>query len=223
VLKSRIADSQRLLAQAMNTVHDFARELRPAMLDDLGLVPALRWYLKEYAGRTGLRTRFQGSNEERLNGEQKTVLFRVAQESLTNVARHAYAESVEIVLSPVKQGIRMRIKDDGRGFRVNRQRSRRLGLLGIEERVRLVSGSLTIDSAPGKGTTVTVEIPFEEEKAAAFPGPVQRRGRAAVPLRAQFPESAIGAGAPRLARLPPKAALKNPRSGQAMTATRTDC
>jgi signal transduction histidine kinase len=158
------------------------------MLDELGLVPALRWYLKEYAGRTGLRTRFQGSSEEGLNGEQKTVLFRVAQESLTNVARHARAASVEVVLRPVRQGIRMQIKDDGRGFRVSRQRSRRLGLLGIAERVRLVNGRLAIDSAPGKGTTVIVEIPFEEAGGPTLPGPVRRR--AAIPLSAQFPESA---------------------------------
>lgn len=86
----KIANAQRLLAQATDTVHGFARRLRPAMLDELGLLPAIRSYLKEYAELAGLQVRFQGTlAAERLNEEQKTVLFRVVHESLTNVAKHA--------------------------------------------------------------------------------------------------------------------------------------
>src|SRR5207245_2594819 len=95
LLKKKIADTQMLLARTMETLHRFARELRPAMLDELGLLPALRSYLKNFAERTGLQVMFAASPEaERLNDHQKTVVYRVAQESLTNVARHARARHV---------------------------------------------------------------------------------------------------------------------------------
>src|SRR5207302_7195885 len=99
LLRTKIADIERLLLVAMNRVHSFARELRPPVLDDLGLVPALRSYLKDYAERTGLLVHFERSAlDAPLSPEQKTVLFRVAQESLNNVARHAQATEVEISL-----------------------------------------------------------------------------------------------------------------------------
>src|SRR5262249_38899646 len=139
LLSRKIADIGSLLVGAMDTVHRFARELRPAMLDELGLVPALRSYLKEYVHRTGLPLRFRGSIDgERLNAEQKTVLFRVVQESLTNVAKHAQASRIDVTLRAASNGIRMRVKDDGRGFPVDQKRSarakKRLGLLGMRER-----------------------------------------------------------------------------------------
>ncbi len=161
-LRKRIADIGALLSGAMATIHSFARELRPTMLEELGLLPALRSYLKEYVARTGLMLRFKGSvQEEDLSAEQKTVLFRVAQESLTNVAKHAHAGQVDVTLCSVKNGIRMQIKDDGQGFVVNRQQrgKRRLGLLGMQERVGLVDGRLVVQSALGRGTIIRVEIP----------------------------------------------------------------
>ncbi len=165
LLSQKIADIGSLLVGAMDTVHRFARELRPATLDELGLLPALRSYLKEYAERTGVSVRFKGrAGVERLNAEQKTVLFRIAQESLTNVAKHAQASQLEVTLRPVRNGVRMRIKDNGKGFAMNQQRSatgkKRLGLLGMRERVRLVNGRFTVKSAPGRGTAIGVEIPF---------------------------------------------------------------
>jgi signal transduction histidine kinase len=165
LLSKKIADIGSQLVGAMDTVHKFARELRPAMLDQLGLVPALRSYMKEYAQSTGLPVRFRGSIDgERLNAEQETVLFRVVQESLTNVAKHAQASGVDVTLRTVSNGIRMRIKDNGRGFVVDRERfakgKKRLGLLGIQERLRLVDGRFEIRSSPGKGTTVEVEVPL---------------------------------------------------------------
>ena len=165
LLSKKIADIGSLLVGAMDTVHKFARELRPAMLDELGLVPALRSYVKEYAQRTGVPVRFRGTIDgERLNAEQKTVLFRVVQESLTNVAKHAHASRIDVTLRTVNSAIRMRIKDNGRGFVVDRERSargkKRLGLLGIHERLRLVDGRVELKSSPGKGTTVKVEVPL---------------------------------------------------------------
>ena len=166
-LKQKLADTQGLLTQTMETVHRFAHELRPAMLDELGLLPALRSYVKSFRKRTGLRVHFAGSDAvEHLNGEQKTVVFRVAQESLTNVAKHAHASQVDVILHHLKSGIQMQIKDNGKAFNVKRQlsakRKKRLGLLGMQERVRLVNGRFAINSAPGKGTTVRVEIPFTD-------------------------------------------------------------
>ena len=166
VMRQRLDRAQQILREASETVHRFARELRPALLDELGLLPALRSCLKAFSERTGLRVNFRGNAvAEQLNGEQKTVLFRVAQESLTNVAKHARATRVRVDLSEVKGGICMEIADDGRSFspaKVNCGNGNgRLGLLGMQERVRLVNGSFDVKPRPGKGTTVRVVIPFE--------------------------------------------------------------
>jgi signal transduction histidine kinase len=172
VLKTRVVDIQELLIGAMDRIHSFALELRPPMLDHLGLVPALRSYLKQFAERTGLLVRFEQSTREApLNEAQRTALFRVAQESLTNVAKHAQASEVEIALSNLKNGIQLRIKDNGKGFPVERHRSpaqeMRLGLLGMQERVGLVNGRFIVQSRPGKGTTVLAEVPFQNAGAEA--------------------------------------------------------
>ncbi len=173
LLSKKVADIGGLLVGAMDTVQKFARELRPTMLDELGLLPALRSYLKEYAERTGLPVRFRGCNGvEHLNFDQRTALFRIAQESLTNVAKHARASQVEVTLRPVENGIQMRIKDNGKGFEVDHQERsatgrKRLGLLGMRERVRMINGRFTVKSGPGRGTIVGVEIPFKIDKSSS--------------------------------------------------------
>ncbi|TAK99670.1 MAG: hypothetical protein EPO07_10645 [Verrucomicrobia bacterium] len=166
VLRKKIAAAQSLLTQTMDSLHRFARELRPAMLDELGLLPALRCYTKDFAERTGLRIRFEGSPEsEKLDEEQKIVVFRVTQESLTNVAKHAHADRVAVSLRKNRRALQVEIRDNGKSFKVQRQLSangrKRLGLLGMQERVRLVNGSFAIKSAPGLGTIVCVQIPFK--------------------------------------------------------------
>jgi signal transduction histidine kinase len=171
-LHNKIGNTQQLLQQTMETVHRFARELRPAMLDELGLLPALRCYLKAFALRTGLRVRFDGNPAaEKLNDEQKTVLFRVTQESLTNVARHAQASHVTVSMRALANRLRLRIKDNGKAFDVDHrfrtQGRKRLGLMGMQERVRLVNGKFAIQSSPGSGTAVRVEIPFKNGSARA--------------------------------------------------------
>jgi signal transduction histidine kinase len=165
IIQRQLSDSQCLLDETMERVHRFARELRPAMLDELGLLPALRSHLNGFTGRTGLRVHFYGSAEvEALGSDQKTVLFRVAQESLTNVAKHARASRVDVTIRKVRSGICMEVTDDGRSFREQPEHAtkgvRRLGLLGMQERARLVNGTFTIKAQPGKGTTVRVMIPF---------------------------------------------------------------
>jgi signal transduction histidine kinase len=180
LVKEKIADTQTLLAQTMETVHRFARQLRPTMLDELGLLPALRSYLKHFAERTGMQVSLAASPEvERLNDDQKTVVYRVAQESLTNVAKHAHARHVSVSLRKLARGLQVEIKDDGKAFEVDQQLSgegrKRLGLLGMRERVRLVNGRFAVKSRPGKGTTVNVEIPFKAGDMEVTRGISQRR------------------------------------------------
>jgi signal transduction histidine kinase len=162
---AKVADLQKLLEQTMETIHNFTRELRPAMLDHLGLIPALRAYVRVFSKRTGLPVRFQAAPEaEGLGMEEKTVLYRVTQEGLTNVARHARAHRAAVLIRRGDRSIRMEIQDDGRAFNVESKmgpRKTRLGLLGIQERVRLVNGQFSIESQPGKGTTLRVEIPIK--------------------------------------------------------------
>ncbi len=166
-LQQSIAATQELVARSVETVHQFARELRPSVLDDLGLVPALHTYMKSFAARTGIRTRLTACKEaDLLSVMHRTVLFRVAQEALTNVARHAEATSVEVRLQLEPGGFRLRVIDDGRSFLVERvlqaTRGQRLGLLGMRERLEMVGGRLDIESTPGSGTTIGAHIPIPD-------------------------------------------------------------
>jgi signal transduction histidine kinase len=164
-LGRNIARTQRLVEKSVDIVHRFARELRPAVLDDLGLIPALHSFMKGFTGRTRLPIRFTASAEvEQLNTTKRTVLYRVAQEALTNIAKHAAAGTVNVSLQKISGAVSLEITDDGksfpvgRGFRANKHK--RLGLVGMRERVEMVGGSFTIESAPGIGTTVRAQIPF---------------------------------------------------------------
>jgi signal transduction histidine kinase len=163
-LAHNIARTQQAVEKSVDIVHRFARELRPAVLDDLGLIPALHSFMKNFTTRTGVRSHLTAfAGVEQLETARRTVLFRVAQESLTNVARHAKASRVEVSLQNQPDGICMKIKDDGRSFQVDRtlhaNGGKRLGLLGMRERVEMVGGTFCVESAPGQGTTVRVEIP----------------------------------------------------------------
>jgi signal transduction histidine kinase len=135
------------------------------VLDDLGLIPALHSFAKLFSQRTRVRVHLKAfAGVEQLDIAKRTVLYRVAQEALTNVARHAKASHVEIALQQLADGIGMKIKDDGISFSVEQQLhakgGKRLGLLGMRERVEMVGGTFGIESAPGQGTTIQVEIPF---------------------------------------------------------------
>lgn len=158
----KAATAQQLVEQTLQAVHNFARELRPAMLDDLGLVPALRSYVQSFSERAGLPVDFKAEPiAEDLGSEEKIVLYRVAQEGLTNVARHAQATKVELILRATRVALRLEIKDDGKAFSPRAAgRQQRLGLLGIQERVRLVNGTFHIDSREGVGTALRVDLPL---------------------------------------------------------------
>jgi signal transduction histidine kinase len=164
-LDRNIARTQRLVEKSVNIVHQFARELRPAVLDDLGLIPALHSFMKNFTTRTGVRTHLTAFAEvEQLDTAKRTVLYRIAQESLTNVARHAKASRADVSIQKLPDGIGMKIKDDGKSFRVESvlqgRTGKRLGLLGMRERVEMIGGTFGIESAPGQGTIVQVAIPF---------------------------------------------------------------
>lgn len=164
-LSTKITRTQRLVEKSVDIVHRFARELRPAALDDLGLIPALHSVMKNFMRETGIRaslTAFAGVEE--LSSIKRTVLYRVAHEALGNVARHAHASRVEVNIRGLPNAVRMDIRDNGKGFEIERDvfgsKSKRLGLLGIRERVEMVGGNFTVKSAPGKGTTIRAQIPF---------------------------------------------------------------
>jgi signal transduction histidine kinase len=156
--------TQRLVEKSVDIVHRFARELRPTALDDLGLIPALHSFMKSYTRNTGILTGLTAwAGVEKLNSERRTVLYRVAQEALTNVSRHAKAKRVDIIIRELPSGIEMSIKDDGKSFLVDHalegHGSKRLGLLGMRERIEMVGGAFSIRSLPGHGTTVCTQIP----------------------------------------------------------------
>src|SRR5664280_26158 len=173
----KIARTQLLVGKSVDIVHRFARELRPAVLDDLGLIPALHSFMIDFAARTGVHTCLTAfARVEKMDIAKRTVLFRVAQEALTNVARHAHASRVEVKLQKLPDGICMQIKDDGKSFQVQPALlvggSKRLGLLGMRERVEMVGGAFGVESAPGQGTTIQVEIPFAKVRK----GPLKKSG-----------------------------------------------
>ncbi len=164
-LREKITLTQRLVENSVNAVHRYARELRPAVLDDLGLIPALHAYCRNLAERKKFKiqlTAFAGVED--LADAKRTVLFRVAQEALTNVARHARATHVKMTITPITGAVRMEISDNGQSFQVDKVlgalNPKRLGLVGMRERIEMVGGNLAIESKPGHGTTVRAEIPL---------------------------------------------------------------
>ncbi|MGA2801491.1 MAG: ATP-binding protein [Verrucomicrobiota bacterium] len=166
-LKKTISRTQRLVEKSVNTVHRFALELRPTLLDDQGLIPALHSYMKDFTKQTGIHihfTTFTSSWIEQLDSTRRTVLYRVAQSALTNIAQHAQASRVKVSIRKLRDAIRLEIHDDGKGFEVDHvlfvKRHKRLGLLGMRERVEMVGGSFAVESAPGKGTTIRAQIPL---------------------------------------------------------------
>ncbi len=155
-----IQEARNSAEEIVDEVRRLSRDLRPSILDDLGLVPAVRWLVKDLEQRTDIRTRLlTPDSDRRIARDAELALFRIAQEALHNVERHARASEVVIVLRIDDQGARLTIKDDGRGMEIvdtsaGAAVSGKLGLLGMYERARLCGGQLAISSAPGQGTSV---------------------------------------------------------------------
>ena len=168
-LEKKISRTQHLVEQSVNIVHRFARHLRPTVLDDLGLIPALHSLVKDFTKQTGILVRcttFAGV--EQLNSAKRTVFYRVVQSALANVAQHSKANRVQVSIRKLRDTVRMDITDNGTGFEVERvlfaKRGQRLGLLGMRERVEMVGGSFSVESTPGKGTTIRAQIPLANGK-----------------------------------------------------------
>jgi len=168
-LQTKIASIQQLVEKSVSAVHQFARDLSPAMLDDLGLIPALQALMKTMAARKKIRIQLNAfAGVEAMEEIRRIVLYRVVQEALTNVTRHAKASQVTVKIHELGNTIRTEVHDNGKSFRVDRvlesTTTKRLGLLCMRERVEMVGGTLNIESAPGYGTTVRVGIPFSAKE-----------------------------------------------------------
>lgn len=158
-LRRRLESIRQLAEHSINAVRNMALLLRPSMLDDLGLVPALQWQAREVTQRTGVKVRVsaQGLTED-LPDEHKTCVYRVVQEALNNSVRHAQARGVRIEVTGQDRAIQVLVQDDGQGF--DPSQCQGLGLLGMAERVRHAGGEIDLDAGPGRGTTVRVKLPL---------------------------------------------------------------
>ncbi|MDO8716461.1 MAG: histidine kinase [Dehalococcoidales bacterium] len=168
-IQKSIADLNQITNKTLADIHNLAIELRPSSLDDLGLIAALRQYTKEYAGKFGVEVGFQsnGLEEKRLSPIIEITLYRIVQEALTNVVKHGMAKNVSVLIATRGSSIIAIVEDDGKGFDVDavfssRKTEQRLGLYGMQERASVIGGVLTIESTPGVGTTIFIEVPLKE-------------------------------------------------------------
>lgn len=163
--EAKVKEIKDLVEDSVGVVRNMALLLRPSMLDDLGLVPALRWQAREVSKRTGLKVKVTAEDvSEELPEEHKTCIYRIVQESLHNCAKHACASTVRVVVRQEPARILLSIQDDGKGFHVEQDRG--LGLLGMQERASHLGGAFSIETRPGQGTAISVLLPT----GAAAPG-----------------------------------------------------
>lgn len=164
-LVGRVRLTKEIAQRTLDETRRLMFDLRPSVLDDLGLVPALRWFVNQRVVPRGLQVEFQAAGlDGRLPEELETALFRIVQEAVTNTVKHAQAKRVSVTLVREPERIRAEVQDDGRGFHpvhlVSKDdKERGLGLFGMQERAALVGGAVQIESAPGRGTTVRVTVP----------------------------------------------------------------
>jgi PAS domain S-box-containing protein len=160
-VRNRIGSMTTLIETTITTVRRIAAELRPGVLDDLGLVAAIEWQIEQFQSRSGLKCHWTNNAQEiELDREKATAVFRILQEILTNVLRHAGATNVYVKLGRTKHYFEVEVKDDGRGITESqRLNSRSLGLLGMKERALLVGGDVRVTGKEGAGTTVVVRVP----------------------------------------------------------------
>jgi signal transduction histidine kinase len=157
-------DARAISESVLNTVRDMSHLLHPSLLDDLGLAVAVDSYLKGFTKRQGVQAELVTERmNERLQPETEVTAYRIVQEALTNVAKHAQASSCRVYLQRLANTLLVTVEDDGIGFDMTAtdriDREHRLGLIGIRERVSRLGGRLLLESAPGKGTRLTVELP----------------------------------------------------------------
>ncbi len=172
-IRSSTAELRELTLQALEEVRNMARELRPSTLDDLGLIAAAQSYTERFAELVGFAVTFHAEGfTQRIAPQAELVLYRVIQEALTNVARHARARHVEVCFLQDGERAVATVRDDGRGFDVNvvlASKERGLGLFGMQERMSLVGGRLHLAASPGAGTLVRAEVPLQEPSGISYP------------------------------------------------------
>ena len=164
-LRERLVRARSLVERAMETIRNVSLLLRPALLDDLGLVPALQYQVHEFLRRSGIDCEFTAEAvDERLAENVKTCVYRVVQEALNNCEKHAGASRVRVAVRQEAERLSVEVEDNGRGFEMMRQgnnsRNPGLGLVGLRERAALVGGLVVVDSAPGRGTRISLGIPL---------------------------------------------------------------
>jgi signal transduction histidine kinase len=162
-------DITEILNQAdhcIQMIRKISTELRPTIIDDFGIIAALEWQAEEFERKTKIKTSFQANVKElNLPPDHTNTLFRIFQESLTNVARHSEARNVHSSLLLQHESVILKIADDGNGFDTSILKTKKtLGLLGMKERINLINGSFEITSTAGKGTEITVQFPLPEKK-----------------------------------------------------------
>jgi two-component system, NarL family, sensor histidine kinase UhpB len=158
-LGEELSELKRLVNRAMNELLQLARQLRPSALDDHGLLPAMASQVKRFAAQTGIEADLNADGESsKLAPDEEIAIYRIAQEALANIARHAGAKKVEVDLRTGDDGVELTVRDDGRGFETDRPATG-LGLGGMAERARLVGGELTVKSRPGAGTELCLRVP----------------------------------------------------------------
>jgi signal transduction histidine kinase len=163
--QEHLAEAKQLAEKTLRAVRNLAMGLRPSMLDDLGLAPALQWQVREFSRLNGIPATAEVDGDlDGLPEEVSTCVYRVVQESLTNCARHAQAKNVRVTLHGSRRRIIMTVQDDGIGFDSSSSLSRGLGLIGMEERVRELKGKMAIRSQPKQGTILEVSIPMLPEE-----------------------------------------------------------
>jgi signal transduction histidine kinase len=159
----RTADCLRLVDEAIGNVRQMSQLLRPTILDDFGLAASLRWQVEGFAARTGIDARFESNFDRRLPGETETHLFRIAQEALTNVARHAEAHRVTVKLMAENRQLRLSVEDDGKGLAGAPAEGRGMGMIGMRARARIAGGEFAERSRPGQGVLIEVRLPIPDE------------------------------------------------------------
>jgi len=175
-IEEHLAEASQLTEQTLKQVREISLNLRPAMLDDLGLAPTLRWYIKQFSRRVGIEAKLKVAEPtRRLPSAVETSLFRIVQEALTNVTRHAEATLVQVLLQQEESTYYLEIKDNGRGFDVeavlnHQTEAQGAGLFGIRERVALLGGELHIYARPGQGARLSIEIPWDKSYSASQTG-----------------------------------------------------
>ncbi|UUZ76094.1 PAS domain-containing sensor histidine kinase [Polaromonas sp. P1(28)-13] len=164
---AKLGDMVAMLDTTVAATRRIAADLRPLLLDDLGLVPAIEWLVQTFTQRTGVACTLSADEEVELHEPYATAVFRIVQESLANVAKHAQASQAEVKIERTPDAVMLRVRDNGLGFSLAAPRKpNSLGLMGLRERAHLLKGRIDIDSQPGQGTCIDVRIPVHEAGAA---------------------------------------------------------